>query len=57
MSAGVVIEKDITDDEAKLYDRQIRLWGVSSQKRLRQANVICIGLSGLASEIIKNIGN
>ncbi|XP_074604813.1 SUMO1 activating enzyme subunit 1 [Brevipalpus obovatus] len=48
-------EKDITDDEAKLYDRQIRLWGVASQKRLRKANVVCFGLSGLASEIIKNI--
>lgn len=23
----------LTEDEAKLYDRQIRLWGVDSQKR------------------------
>ena len=23
----------ITEDEAKLYDRQIRLWGLDAQKR------------------------
>ena len=47
---------EITDDEASLYDRQIRLWGVRSQKLIRAANVLCIGLSGLASEAVKNIG-
>mgnify|MGYP002787976034 CR=1 FL=1 len=26
--------KVITEDEAALYDRQIRLWGVDAQKRL-----------------------
>jgi hypothetical protein len=25
--------QDITEDEATLYDRQIRLWGLDSQKR------------------------
>lgn len=45
----------ITDDEAALYDRQIRLWGVESQKKLRAANVLLIGLNGLGSEIVKNI--
>lgn len=25
--------KTFTDDEAALYDRQIRLWGVDAQKR------------------------
>lgn len=49
--------REITDDEANLYDRQIRLWGVRSQKLIRKANVLCIGLSGLGSEAIKNIGN
>lgn len=24
---------ELTEDEAELYDRQIRLWGVESQKR------------------------
>ena len=50
-------DREITEDEAKLYDRQIRLWGVNSQKMLRKANVLCIGCSGLSSEVIKNIGN
>ena len=27
----------ITEDEAQLYDRQIRLWGLDAQKRLRGA--------------------
>ena len=30
---------EITDDEAALYDRQIRLWGVDAQRSLRAANV------------------
>ena len=25
--------KNITEDEAALYDRQIRLWGLDAQKR------------------------
>lgn len=49
-------DREITEDEAKLYDRQIRLWGVNSQKMLRKANVLCVGCSGLSSEVIKNIG-
>ena len=30
----------ITEDEAALYDRQIRLWGLDAQKRLEISNVI-----------------
>lgn len=29
----------ITEDEAALYDRQIRLWGLDAQKRLEISNV------------------
>lgn len=29
----------ITEDEAALYDRQIRLWGLDAQKRLELSNV------------------
>ena len=32
----------ITEDEAQLYDRQIRLWGLDAQKRLRAARVLVI---------------
>lgn len=42
-------------DEAELYDRQIRLWGIESQEKLRAANVLLINVRGLGSEIAKNI--
>lgn len=45
----------ITEDEAELYDRQIRLWGLDAQRRLRAASVLLIGLKGLGAEIAKNI--
>ncbi|GFS09026.1 SUMO-activating enzyme subunit 1 [Elysia marginata] len=45
----------ITEDEAELYDRQIRLWGLDAQRRLRAASVLLIGMKGLGAEIAKNI--
>ena len=36
-TALIMIEKEtgvFTEDEAALYDRQIRLWGLDAQKRL-----------------------
>ncbi|XP_061168662.1 SUMO-activating enzyme subunit 1-like [Saccostrea echinata] len=48
-------EMNITEDEAALYDRQIRLWGLDAQRRLRAAKVLLIGLKGLGAEITKNI--
>ncbi|XP_017884265.1 SUMO-activating enzyme subunit 1 isoform X2 [Ceratina calcarata] len=46
---------ELSSHEAELYDRQIRLWGLESQKRLRTAKVLLIGLNGFAAEIAKNI--
>ncbi|XP_015182981.1 PREDICTED: SUMO-activating enzyme subunit 1 [Polistes dominula] len=46
---------ELTDAEAELYDRQIRLWGVESQRRLRTAKVLIIGMNGFGSEVAKNI--
>ncbi|CAL1538558.1 unnamed protein product [Lymnaea stagnalis] len=45
----------ITQDEAELYDRQIRLWGLDAQRRLRAATVLLIGMKGLGAEVAKNI--
>ncbi|EXJ91319.1 ubiquitin-like 1-activating enzyme E1 A [Capronia coronata CBS 617.96] len=45
----------ISADEIALYDRQIRLWGMQVQQRLRQANVLLIGMRGLGNEIAKNL--
>ena len=41
--------------EAEVYDRQIRLWGVEAQKRLRSARVLVSGVCGLGAEVIKNL--
>ncbi|KAK9502704.1 hypothetical protein O3M35_011418 [Rhynocoris fuscipes] len=46
---------ELTEDEAQLYDRQIRLWGVESQKSLRNANILIISMNGLGAEVAKNI--
>lgn len=46
---------ELTEAEAELYDRQIRLWGLESQKRIRNAHILICGLNGLGAEIAKNI--
>lgn len=48
-------EVEISEEEAALYDRQIRLWGLDSQKRLRESRILIIGVGGLAAEVSKNI--
>ena len=45
----------ISADEIALYDRQIRLWGVQAQEKIRQANILLIGLKALGNEIAKNL--
>ncbi|EIM19988.1 hypothetical protein WALSEDRAFT_58393 [Wallemia mellicola CBS 633.66] len=46
----------LTDQEANLYDRQIRLWGLSAQNKIRKSHLVFLNpLSGLNSEIAKNL--
>ena len=45
----------LTSDEMELYDRQIRLWGVEAQMRLKRARVLVVGMNGLGAEVVKNI--
>ncbi|KAJ3173400.1 SUMO-activating enzyme subunit 1 [Irineochytrium annulatum] len=45
----------ITPEEAALYDRQIRLWGLEAQTQMRNSNILVVGLSGLSNEICKNL--
>lgn len=45
----------LSKEEAQLYDRQLRLWGVQSQQRLQQSKIAIFGLNGAQSEIAKNL--
>ncbi|ORY96754.1 hypothetical protein BCR43DRAFT_492212 [Syncephalastrum racemosum] len=45
----------ITQDEAEIYDRQIRLWGLEAQQSIRAAHVLIVGLNALSNEVCKNI--
>jgi ubiquitin-like 1-activating enzyme E1 A len=49
--------RELTGEEAALYDRQIRLWGLDAQRRLAGANVLITGstTSLLAQELAKNL--
>lgn len=47
--------EQISEEEAALYDRQIRLWGLEAQNRLKKSKLLIIGVSPLAGEIVKNI--
>ncbi len=49
------VDQVITEDEAALYDRQIRLWGVDAQKKLLSSRILLINMSGLTAEIAKNL--
>ncbi|KAF6028352.1 SAE1 [Bugula neritina] len=52
---NIMSSQAITEDEAALYDRQIRLWGLDAQKRMRASDVLVIGVNGLTGEVMKNI--
>lgn len=47
--------QEISEDEVKLYDRQIRVWGMEAQKRLKNLKVLLIGCGGIAAEVGKNL--
>ncbi|VWU48358.1 ubiquitin activating enzyme (E1) subunit Aos1, putative [Hepatocystis sp. ex Piliocolobus tephrosceles] len=42
-------------EKNKIFDRQLRLWGVKAQNRMMNANVLIAGLSGINIEICKNL--
>lgn len=45
----------LTNDEAELYDRQIRLWGAHAQAKIRDSSVLMLGFTGTASEVAKTL--
>jgi len=42
-------------EAAAVYDRQIRLWGMETQKRISEARILFVGFSGSSSEVCKNL--
>ncbi|KAI9334434.1 hypothetical protein BDR26DRAFT_805380 [Obelidium mucronatum] len=42
-------------EEMELYDRQIRLWGLEAQTKMRTSRILVAGICGLSNEICKNI--
>lgn len=48
-------DAQLTDKEAEIYDRQIRLWGVDAQRRMRSSRVLVSGLGALGAELAKNL--
>ncbi|GJN88880.1 hypothetical protein Rhopal_001851-T1 [Rhodotorula paludigena] len=56
MAAPQPREKAISEDEAKLYDRQLRLWGAAAQARMLAARVLVAGrFRGVAVDAVKNV--
>ncbi|KAH9362075.1 hypothetical protein HPB48_002053 [Haemaphysalis longicornis] len=55
MAEVPVAVHELSEEETSLYDRQIRLWGLESQKRLRATRVLLAGLNGLGAEVAKNL--
>ncbi|TGZ65989.1 hypothetical protein CRM22_005582 [Opisthorchis felineus] len=45
----------ISEEEAALYDRQLRLWGVEAQNRLKRSRILLLGMTPLAAELAKNL--
>ncbi|KAL2270324.1 hypothetical protein VTJ83DRAFT_2508 [Remersonia thermophila] len=45
----------ISADEIALYDRQIRLWGMKAQEKIRNANILLITIRALGNEVAKNL--
>lgn len=45
----------LASDEVALYDRQIRLWGMDAQEKIRNARILLIGMRGVGNEIAKNL--
>lgn len=45
----------LSADQAELYDRGIRLWGMDAQQRLGASTVLVLGMSEAAAEVCKNV--
>ena len=48
-------EEPLAASEATQYDRQIRLWGLDAQRRIRGTRLVVVGARGLSAEVCKNL--
>ncbi|KAL5382830.1 hypothetical protein DPSP01_006384 [Paraphaeosphaeria sporulosa] len=55
LAASMAQAATVSADEIALYDRQIRLWGLEAQNRIRNANILLVNIKALANEIAKNL--
>ncbi|KAH7386848.1 hypothetical protein DE146DRAFT_184446 [Phaeosphaeria sp. MPI-PUGE-AT-0046c] len=53
--AAIAEANKLSADDIALYDRQIRLWGVQAQEKIRTANILLVSIKALANEIAKNL--
>lgn len=56
-ATGAPKPRVLTSEEAAVYDRQIRLWGLEAQQRLSAARLLLVGTlpSHLGAELAKNL--
>ena len=47
--------ENLSADEIALYDRQLRLWGIEAQNRMRKAHILLINVKALGNEVAKNL--
>ncbi|KAK6362121.1 hypothetical protein TWF730_005818 [Orbilia blumenaviensis] len=52
---AVAAVDEISAEEVALYDRQIRLWGMDAQARMRNAHILLVTIKALGNEISKNL--
>jgi len=43
--------EDLNEEQAELFDRQIRLYGHQSQKKMMSSNVLICELNGVHAEV------
>lgn len=44
-----------SQEDAAMYDRQIRLWGADAQRALFSGRVVVVGMGALGAEVAKNL--
>ncbi|KAA0037998.1 SUMO-activating enzyme subunit 1B-1 isoform X2 [Cucumis melo var. makuwa] len=46
--------EELMEQETKLYDCQIRVWGADAQRRLSKAHILVCGIKGAVAKITLN---